>query len=348
MRAIMLTDTRTIEVKEVDEPAHGDTDVLIEMRAGGICGSDMHAYRGFHPFRRPPVVLGHEGAGVVIEVGSAIKDFAVGDRVAIEPQITCGRCPNCLRGFSNFCAYALRPGMPGWTGFLANRVRAPEKVLYKLADSTSYAEGAMIEPATVAYRAFRRGEVAMGMRVAVLGVGAIGSVFAHLCQQTRVSQLMVTDVKDYNLAFVSSLGDCHTVNAAESDVQGTAAELTDGEGFDLVAVTSGATQSLVDALNLCSPRGVVVLIAIYPEHIPFDGTRAVYREAEVRPSFCYTRDDFAGMTELINRGLFDLKPFITRRVPLEHAPELFQAIEGGLDHVKVIFDIGSGDSERGG
>ena len=127
MKAVVLSDVRSIETREVDEPARGDTDVLIEMKAGGICGSDMHAYRGFHPFRRPPVVLGHEGAGIVVDVGPAVEHFAVGDRVAIEPQITCGQCGTCLRGASNFCASALRPGMPGWTGFLAERSAPPKR-----------------------------------------------------------------------------------------------------------------------------------------------------------------------------------------------------------------------------
>lgn len=335
MKGAVLAGTKRIEVQEVDEPAYGEDEVLIDVKACGICGSDLHAYRGFHPFRRPPVVLGHEVAGQVVSVGSAVKDVQVGDRVAVEPQIYCGTCNFCVGGLPNFCVAMRRPGLR-WGGTLAERMMAPEKVLYMLVPGVSYEEGAVVEPLAVAYRGFRTGQITMGQRVAVLGVGPIGTLVSMLCTAAQVSTLMVTDIKDYNLNFVRSLGVQHAINAAQPVVEEGRA-LTDGDGFDVVVVTSGAQDSLLQAVELCRPQGVVVVIAIYPEPVLLDPTRVVYREAQIRGSFTYTRRDFLEATRLVNEGIVDVKPLITHRVGLTDAPRMFQEMDAGLDHMKVMF-----------
>ena len=213
MKGAVLAATKRIEVQEVDEPAYGEDEVLIDVKACGVCGSDLHAYRGFHPFRRPPVVLGHEVAGQVVSVGPAVRDVRVGDRVAVEPQIYCGTCNFCVGGLPNFCVAMRRPGLR-WGGTLAERMMAPEKVLYTLAPAVSYEEGAVVEPLAVAYRGLRTGQITMGQRVAVLGAGPIGTLVSMLCTAAQVSTLMVTDIKGYNLNFVRSLGVQHAINAA--------------------------------------------------------------------------------------------------------------------------------------
>jgi 2-desacetyl-2-hydroxyethyl bacteriochlorophyllide A dehydrogenase len=337
MRAVVLSDVRTIELEEIDEPAIGPHDLLVAVKATGICGSDMHAYRGFHPFRRPPVVLGHEAAGEVVAMGEAVERFAPGDRVALEPQIACGACRFCVRGLPNFCTTALRPGMAGWGGTFTELIRAPESTLHRLGPRTTFAEGAMVEPAAVALRAFRRGAVAMGHRVAVLGCGNIGGVVAHLCQRARVSLLMVTDIKPFNLEFVSSLGPCVAVNASERDVVAEGRRLTDGEGFDVVLVASGAADSMLEAVQLCAPHGRIVCIAIFPEAIPLDATALVYREAEIRASFTYTPDDFRGVIALLDSGSLELGRFVTRTASLDEAAELFMRMDDGMDYIKVLF-----------
>jgi 2-desacetyl-2-hydroxyethyl bacteriochlorophyllide A dehydrogenase len=341
VRAVLLRDVGTVEVVDVAEPAPADDEVVIAVKATGICGSDLHAYRGHHPFRKPPVVLGHEVAGEVVAVGPRAGTARPGDRVAVEPQISCGSCDACLDGLTNFCRRMRRPGQPGagWSGTFAERMVAPERVLYRLADEITYAEGSMVEPLAVAYRAFRRAGVAMGMRVAVLGVGNIGALIAHLCQRARVSTLLVTDVKDYNLDFVAALGDCAPVNAARADVVAEGMRLTGGEGFDVVAVASGARDALLEAARLCRPQGVIALVSLFPEHVPLDGTAMVLREVQVRSSLTYTAADFRESTRLVNTRGVDLRPFITRRVGLEEAPAAFREMDAGLDYVKVMIDL---------
>ncbi len=339
MRAVVLTAVETIEVHDIEEPRFGDDEVLIRVGAGGICGSDLHAYRGHHPFRVPPVVMGHEAAGEVVAVGSAVTRCAVGDRVAIEPQIACGRCASCLRGESNLCQDVRRPGLR-WGGTFAELMTAPDRVVYRLAPETPFEIGALVEPAAVAMRAFRRGEMRLGDRVAVLGAGPIGGLIAHIAERARPSLLMVSDVKPFNLRFVTeTLRIEHAIDAGRCDVVDAGRLLTDDDGFDIVFVTAPHERALLDAVELARPGGRVVQVAIYGQPIPFDATRAVLREVEVRASLTYAPDDFRLTTEMIVNGTLDAASFITHRYPLEDADRAFADIAAGMDHVKVVLTI---------
>jgi 2-desacetyl-2-hydroxyethyl bacteriochlorophyllide A dehydrogenase len=222
----------------------------------------------------------------------------------------------------------------------SERIAAPAQVLYPLAPSTTYDEGAMIEPTAVAYRAVRTAEVGLGQRVAVLGAGAIGSLVALLCQAAGVGQLLVTDVKEYNLDLLQRLTGCHTVNVAHDSLAEAAHRVTEGAGFDAVIVTSGAHSSLREALQLCRPRGIVAIVALYAEEVSADLNPLVTREIQVRGSLAYTQADFRAAAALINRKAVDVRPLITAHVRMEEAPRIFQAIVAeGLDHVKVMIDL---------
>ena len=146
-------------------------------------------------------------------------------------------------------------------------------------------------------------------------------------------------MKEYNLDFVRSLGECHTADAGRVDVVEEGLRLTEGDGFDVVAVASGAPTSLIEAARLCRPQGVVMLVSIYPEPVPVDGTAMVLREIQVRSSLTYTATDFREATRLVNTRTVDLRSFVTRRVSLEQAPAAFREMDGGLDYVKVLIDL---------
>jgi L-iditol 2-dehydrogenase len=338
MRAVVLTDVETIRVQDVEVPGHGPDEVLIRVGAGGICGSDMHAYRGHHPFRRPPVVLGHEVAGEVVEVGAQVTDLRPGDRVAVEPQIACMSCSLCLRGLTNLCQSARRPGL-GWGGTFAEFMMAPRRVVYRLGDDTPFELGALVEPAAVAMRAFRRGEVRLGDRVAVLGAGPIGGLIAHIAERAHPGLLMVSDIKPFNLQFIQSLGIEHALNASELDIVESGRELSGGEGFDVVFVTSPNDSGLIDAVQLARPGGRIVQVAIYGRRIPFDATQAVLREVELRASLTYSPDDFRLTAQMVSDGSLAAGAFITHRYGIEDAAAAFSDIASGMDHVKVILTV---------
>ena len=338
MKAVVLADVETIEVQDIAEPRHAPDEVLIRVGAGGICGSDMHAFHGRHPFRKPPVTMGHEAAGEVVAVGRDVTRVAVGDRVAIEPQIACMRCSLCLRGLSNLCQTVRRPGL-GWEGTFAELMTAPERVVYRLAPDTPFEVGALVEPAAVAMRAFRRGNVRMGDRVAVLGAGPIGGMIAHIAQRARAGALLVTDIKDFNLTFMHALGIPDAVDPRHVDVFERCTEMTSGEGFDVVFVTSPNDDGITDAIALARPGGRVVQVAIYGRPVPVDATQAVLREVELRATLTYSPDDFALTTAMIRDGLLDAEAFITQRYPMWNADTAFGDIAGGMNHVKVMLTV---------
>jgi L-iditol 2-dehydrogenase len=338
VRALFLEKPRHAVIREVERPECGEHDALIEVHASGICGSDVHTYRGHHPFRKPPVVLGHEVAGKVVEIGRSVERVKIGDRVAVEPHLYCGMCRFCTEGLPNLCRDKRVPGH-GWAGTFSEWIVAPAKVLHKLADSVSYEEGSMLEPTAVAYRAFRTGGISMGRKVAVLGAGTIGSLVAHLCQKTRVSRLMVTDIKEYNLNFIRSLGPCTPVDAATEDVVERGRLLAGGQGFDTVVVTSGSKDSLTEATRLCRPQGTIVVIALYPGEVSVDVNGVVTSELNIRGSLTYTSNDFRETVDLVNSGAFDVRPFITQRIGLDEAPGVLEKLDKGFDCIKAMIDL---------
>jgi 2-desacetyl-2-hydroxyethyl bacteriochlorophyllide A dehydrogenase len=338
MKAVMLADVKRVEIQQIDEPLAEPDDVLIDVRAGGICGSDMHAYRGHHPFRKPPVVLGHEVSGRVLAVGPAATRVRVGDKVAVEPQISCGLCVECVGGLPNLCKTTRRPGH-GWGGTFAERIVAPESVVYRLDDARSYEEGALVEPAAVAYRAVSRSNIGIAERVVVLGAGPIGALIALIVQQAAPELLVVTDIKDYNLELMRSIKIEHAIDVGDREADDIVADLTGGSGFDTVLVTSSSSRGLLDAVRLVRPGGTIVQVAIYGEPIPLDATGAVLREARIVPSLTYTPEDFRRTVAMINTGALDVRPLITHRYNLDQASEVFEAMDAGMDHVKVILEL---------
>jgi L-iditol 2-dehydrogenase len=335
MRAAVLRADLRVEITQVELP-NAPGEVTIRIEATGICGSDLHAVHGEHPFRSPPVILGHEAAGTVVQAPPNCR-FAVGELVAIMPSVSCWACRQCEAGRSHLCPHKRVPGK-GWPGLLAEYTTAPPRALYPLADGISASEGAMVEPVAVACRAVRASGVRSGDSVAVLGAGAIGSLVASVCQRHGVGTLLVSDVKDYNLEFARGLGVPVVVNAVTNDVVSVGRKATDEDGFDAVIVASGHRSCLDEALALCRPNGVVVVLPLFGAPVPIGLNPLVLREVRVHGSTTYTPADFRTATNLVNSRRLDVRSFVTRFEPLGRAPEVFAAIEDGLDYMKIQFD----------
>ncbi|TCO18577.1 (R,R)-butanediol dehydrogenase/meso-butanediol dehydrogenase/diacetyl reductase/L-iditol 2-dehydrogenase [Kribbella steppae] len=333
MRAAVLQEPRHVSVVDVPDPVPEDG-VLLRMRAVGLCGSDLHTWRGHHPFRKPPVVLGHEGAGEV--VSSADPVFSVGDRVAVLPALSCWECTRCEAGKPHLCAAKRVPG-GGWPGMLSEFFAAPGRVLVPLADEIGYDEGALIEPLAVAWHCTSDGAVMAGDSVAVLGGGPIGSLVAAVSRIRGASTVLVSDVKSYNREFLGRQGVSRVVDPSATDLLAAGAALT-GDGFDVVVVASGHPSCLAEALALCRPRGRVVLLPMFAGPLTVDLNPAVLKEIRIQGSTIYTPADFRAAARLINTRTLDARPYITDVVPLDRTPAILTALDTGTDHLKIQID----------
>lgn len=337
MRAALLREPGQLAVTEVADPEPGPDEVLLRMRAVGLCGSDLHTYRGHHPFRRPPVVLGHEGAAEVVAVPDGVPGVAVGDRVAIMPSLSCWACARCEAGRPHLCVAKRVPGS-GWTGFLGEYTTAPARVLYPLAEGVDYAQGALVEPLAVAWHAARTGGVRAGQSVAVLGGGAIGCLVAAVCQLSHVDSVLVSDVKPHNLRFLAEQDIGTPVDARGRDVVSAGRAVVGGDGFDVVVIASGHPSGLTEALALCRPRGKVVVLPMFAHDITADLNPVVLKEIRLLGSTTYTPADFRAATNLVNRGELDVRPFITETRPLADAPTVLADMDRGRDYLKLQID----------
>jgi L-iditol 2-dehydrogenase len=308
--------------------------VLLRMRAVGLCGSDLHTWRDHHPFRKPPVVLGHEGAGEV--VSSADPAFSVGDRVAVLPALSCRECTRCEAGHPHLCVAKRVPG-GGWPGMLSEYFAAPARVLVPLGDEIGYGEGALIEPLAVAWHCTGEGAVNGGDSVAVLGGGPIGSLVAAVSRIRGASTVLVSDVKAYNREFLGRQGIPQAIDPLETDLLSAGAALT-GDGFDVVVVASGHPGCLAEALALCRPRGRVVLLPMFAGPLTVDLNPAVLKEIRIQGSTIYTPADFRAAARLINDRVLDARPYITETVALDRTPQVLTAIDAGADHLKIQID----------
>ncbi len=248
MKAALVTDVEKVSIEEIERPVIKDDEVLIKVKTVGVCGSDLHLFRGTHAFRKPPAILGHEIAGEVVEIGKRVRNLKVGDRVTVEPQYGCGECEFCRKGLINLCTKKIVPGTAKWIGVFVEYFNAPEKTVYKLNDSVSYPMGTMIEPLAVAVRGFRRATVKEKDCVVILGSGTIGLLCLVVARQMGYKTIICTDTAQFNLDMALKHGATLAINPLEVDVVEAVKKLTDGKGADLALVAAGPTIFLIRRL----------------------------------------------------------------------------------------------------
>lgn len=339
MKSAFVTAVEEVSLREIERPSIKDDEVLIRVKTVGVCGSDLHLFKGTHAFRRPPAILGHEVAGEVVEVGPAVTRCKVGDRVTVEPQYGCGECEYCQRGLVNMCARKVVPGTDKWIGVFVEYFNAPERTIHKLADSVSFKMGTMIEPLAVAVRALRRATVREKDCLVILGAGSIGLLALVVARQYGYKQIVCTDTAPFNREMALKHGATLALDPLTEDVVARVKELTGGKGADLCLVAAGAP-NIVDTACACTRKqGEIGLIAMITEKIPFYSYTMVYNEQTMYGAMTYSSDDFAEAAALVNGGL-DLNDFITQTMELSQAQRALDVLARKKeDVVKVMLEI---------
>ncbi|MHB1007413.1 MAG: zinc-dependent alcohol dehydrogenase [Chloroflexota bacterium] len=338
MRAAVLTAPYKIEFTELPQPAPKANEVKIRVERAGICGSELHAFKGTHPFRHPPAILGHEMSGEVVDAGDQVTKFKVGDRVTVEPQITCGECEYCQAGYPNLCANKIVLGTMVWVGAYAEYIVAPEQVVYKIPDSVDWDEAVMIEPLAVGVHAVREANARLGSSALILGGGTIGLCVLVAAREAGVLTTVVTDAVDYNLKVAKEMGATAVVNVRGGDVRAAVNEVTGGRGADVAYAAVGFSSVVNQGITSVHKRGQVVLIGLFAEKLTVDDPfQIVGGERVIRGSQMYTRADVQTAIDLIAAGRVDAKPFITQRMKMDEVQRGFEIVDKKLeDCVKVV------------
>lgn len=299
-------------------------DVKIKVVNCGICGSEVHAYHGLHPFRIPPIVSGHEVAGDVVEVGPGVTRFKVGDRVTVEPHYGCGHCWYCGHGLYNVCPDKKVLGAGGWSGGLGEYIVTPEQTVVKLPDTLSYEEGALIEPVANGMYAVRHSNITPETNIVVIGCGPIG-IGDFLCARLwNPKSILMVDVSDFNLQKAREMGAELTCNSRRENLAGRVMELTDGVGADLVFLAFGDAPTVQQAFEITRRGGQIAQHALMEDGIAFPYRVHQQHELDFKAYNMYTFEDFELIARAIHEGKMDLSHFVTQRYPIEQFPEAIE------------------------
>ncbi|MDO4549582.1 MAG: alcohol dehydrogenase catalytic domain-containing protein [Clostridia bacterium] len=338
MKCVYAQEIRKISILEIDKPDVTATQVLIRVSFAGVCGSDLHAYRGVHAFRKPPVMLGHELSGVIEKVGSGVTRFKPGDAVTVMPQTGCGTCRSCLSGKVNLCRDKTLPGTPGWQGAFAEYFIAPESVVCALGE-VSLKLGALCEPLAVASHVLSRFPREHGSDLAILGAGAIGLMMVILAPYHGFSNVTVTDVVDSNLRMAKTLGAKRAVNAAGEDPVREIKAYYGATGVENLVIAASAKNILAQALESVSCGGNIVYMAMITGEMTLNTYPIVFKEVNIKGSLNYTMRDFDDALAHLLREPEKFEKLITHVMPMSEAAKAFERLDThSEDAVKILLE----------
>lgn len=319
-------------------------DVLVNVKYTGICGSDVHYWvHGAigHFVVKSPMVLGHESSGIISAVGSGVQTLKVGDRVAMEPGVPCRRCVRCKDGKYNLCPEMAFAATPPFDGTLAKYYSLPEDFCYKLPESVSLQEGAVVEPLSVAVHIVRQASVFPGASVVVFGAGPVGLLCCAVARAFGATKIVAIDINEERLDFALKYAATHKVvsqRESPADAAARIIEATDlGSGADIVIDASGAEPCIQAAISVVRVGGTYVQGGMGKAEITFPITAMCTKELNVKGSFRYGSGDYALAVELITSGRVNVKELITGQVKFRDAEQAFSDVKASKG-IKMLIE----------
>ncbi len=340
MKALVLQEYKKFACQELPAPQPAADEVLVAVKACGICGSDVHGMDGSTGRRRPPIVMGHEAAGIIAAVGADVTGWATGDRVTFDSTIYCGECEFCRRGEINLCDHRRVLGVScedyRRDGAFAEFVAVPQRVLYRLPDGLSFEHAALVEPFAIALHAIRRAPVSLNDTVVVVGAGMIGLALVQALCHTGCGRLISVDVADDRLALAKKFGATNLVNSARENAAKTILDLTRDRGVDVAFEAVGITATVDLAVRSLRKGGSLALVGNVAPKIEFPLQLAVTRELSLHGS-CSSRGEYPAVLDMLARGDLQPAPLISAFAPLTEGAAWFDRLyrkEPGL--MKVV------------
>lgn len=327
MNAAIMNEQLSIDVKQIDIPVPKDNEALIKVYCIGICGSDIHYYEHGRIGRyvvKEPIILGHELAGEVVEVGMNVSNITVGDRVAVEPGVTCGQCDYCKSGRYNLCPDVVFLATPPVDGAWAEYIVMPSDYLFKLPDSMSYEEGAMLEPLSVGFHAMMRGKVQPFDRVLITGLGPIGLLAGQAAKLFGVSEIFGTDVVPFRRQLAMEMGFTAALDPVKENVEQRLNELTNGSGVTLVVESSGNARAMADTIKLVRRGGRIVFVGLPADReVPMDMGQFIDGEIDAYGVFRYA-NTYPAAIQALQHSSLEIEKIVTHRFSLT---DIQQALE---------------------
>ncbi|KAH7424210.1 hypothetical protein KP509_12G095400 [Ceratopteris richardii] len=345
--AAWLMEANKLEIRPFELPALGPKDVKIRMKAVGICGSDVHYYKHMRLadfIVKEPMVIGHECAGVVEEIGNEVTHLAVGDNVALEPGVSCAHCSHCKEGRYNLCDEMKFFATPPIHGSLANFVVHPASLCFKLPENVSLEEGAMCEPLSVGVHACRRAGAGPHTKVLVMGSGPIGLVTLMAAKAFGSPRVVVVDVDENRLKMAQELG-AHEVVCVSTRIEDVEKEVLEiqqkmAADVDITFDCAGLEKTMRTALKATRSGGEVCLVGMGHVEMKVPLTAAAAREVDILGVFRY-RNTYQLCIDMISSGRINVKPLITHRFGFsqEDVVKAFNVSAMGGSAIKVMFNI---------
>jgi L-iditol 2-dehydrogenase len=349
MQALQLTEYRKLQLVDLPVPSPAADEVLIQVAACGICGSDVHGYDGSTGRRIPPLVMGHEAAGIIAAVGDSVHAFAVGERVTFDSTIYCGSCRFCKEGAINLCdrreVLGVSCGDYRRNGAFAEYVAVPARIVYRLPDSLNFADAAMIEAVSVALHAVRLTAPEPGSTALVVGAGMIGLLILQSLRVAGCGRIFVTDIDPRRLDLARKLGANETIEADAATTSEEIAEairgLTDGQGVDIVVEAVGTAATVRTAIASARKNATVTLVGNLAPEVPIALQTVVTRQIRLQGS-CASAGEYPQAMKLMASKAINVAPMLSAIAPLAEGPRWFERLyarEANL--MKVVLTPGS-------
>lgn len=332
-------------IKEIPVPEIGKKEVLVSLEYVGICGSDVHYFHNgccgsYKVDLSEDYMLGHECAGTIVKVGEEVEKLKVGDRVALEPGITCGECEQCKSGHYNLCPDVVFLATPPVQGCNEEYIAFPENMCFKLPDNVSTKEGALIEPLSVGFYASEQGGVKTGDTVVILGSGCIGLVTLLACKAHGAGKIIVADLVEARLQKALEIGATEVINSGKEDALKKIEELTNGRGADVVFETAGSPVTIAQTPFIVRRGGVITLVGISAkEEINYNFAQIMDKEATIKSVFRY-RNIYPKAIAAVSGGAINVKGIVTHEFDLNHIQEAYdEAVNNKTDLVKAVIKV---------
>lgn len=343
MRVMKLHGPGDLRLEEVEKPTPGSGEVLVQVKEVGVCGSDVHYFedgRIGDAVVTEPLILGHEFAGVIAEVGPGVSDVRPGDRVAVEPAIPCCECDMCAQEDYNLCRNIQFCGTPPTNGAFREFMAWPARLVERIPDSMSMGEAAMLEPFAVGVYAVEIAGDVQGKTVGVLGVGAIGLSILQAAKAAGCGETFVTDLIPQRLERASRVGADRTFNANDPNVVDAVKQATGGRGLEIVFEAAGENEAVVQATEMVCPGRLVVVGGIPADDRMCVTASVVRRKGLTIRLLRRSKGTLRRAIRLVEEGKVDVSSFITHRFPLERLEEAFDIARNRKDEaLRVVIEL---------